>query len=498
MKMDFLCSTKRLETKMKTLKYGFFILVIFMIVPFNLLAQNKEIPVTTSSKEALKLFLDGRNKYENIEFLAAIPFFEKAIQIDANFALAYLYRAQSGGGNTIFRQNLDKAVALANKVSDGEKYMILNVQASADGNGQKEKESREWLLKNFPSDKRVQLMAGYYYFNIGDNANALVYFTKAIELDKNFPLPYNIIGYCQSALNNYQEAEKAFQTYIKLIPNNGNPYDSYGELLLKMGKFDESIIQYKKAVEKDPVNFAGSLAGIGNNYIFKGDYETARKYYQDYYDKAPTAGDKLTALFWKATSYVHEGKVENTIKTFDEYRALAEKENRVTNAISSYTNQAWILIETGNPTEGKKYLEKQNDLIGTAKLSEGDKENYLTGSMMANIYFLTANGELDKALAESEKCKQKVESRKNPGEEMELNSVMGMLETQKGNYDKAIEYFSKTGTGGPMQWYYTAVAYDKKGDRQNALKLFEKIAKWNVNGLDLALFRKRAMEELKK
>jgi tetratricopeptide (TPR) repeat protein len=498
MKMDFICSIKRLETKMKTLKYSLIILVVFMIVSKNLQAQTKEIPVTTSSKEALKLFSDGRDKFENIEFVAAIPLFEKSIKIDPNFALAYLYRAQSGGGNTVFRQNLNKAVALANKVSDGEKYLILNAQARADGNGQKENEYRDWLLKNFPSDKRVQMIVGNYYFNIGDNANALVYFKKATELDKNFPVPYNLIGYCQSALNNYQEAEKAFQTYIKLIPNNGNPYDSYGELLLKMGKFDESIIQYKKAVEKDPVNFVGSLAGIGNNYIFKGDYETARKYYQDYYDKAPTAGDKLTALFWKATSYVHEGKIENAIKTFDEYRALAEKENHVTNAINSYTNQAWILTETGSPAEGKKYLEKQNDLIGTAKLSEGDKENYLTGSMMANIYFLTANGELDKALAESEKCKQKVESRKNPGEEMGFNLMMGMLETRKGNYDQAIAYFSKTGTGGPMEWYYTALAYDKKGDRQNALKLFEKIAKWNVNGLDLALFRKRALEELKK
>ena len=38
--------------------------------------------------------------------------------------------------------------------------------------------------------------------------------------------------------------------------------------------------------------------------------------------------------------------------------------------------------------------------------------------MMWNYYTLTAKGELDKAKTEVEKCKQIVESRKNPDEEM--------------------------------------------------------------------------------
>ena len=79
---------------MKTLKYGLFILVVFMIVPINLQAQSKEIPVTASSKDALKYFLDGRDKFDNNEFIAAALLFDKAIQTDPNFAIAYLYRAQ--------------------------------------------------------------------------------------------------------------------------------------------------------------------------------------------------------------------------------------------------------------------------------------------------------------------------------------------------------------------------------------------------------------------
>src|ERR1035437_8254796 len=244
---------------MKTFKISLFLLVVYTIVPINLLAQSKEVPVTSSSKEALSLFLARRAKSDDNEFVAAASLFDKAIQADPNFAMAYLYRAQSGGGYNIFRQNLDKAISLIGNVSEGEKLEIQYTQAYAEGNGQKQKELLDKLLMLFPSDKRVQFGAGAYYYNINDFSNALKYLSKATELDKNYSSPYNMIGYCQSALDNYQEAEKAFQTYIKLLPDRGNPYDSYGELLLKMGKYDESIIQYKKAFEKDPVNFASSL-----------------------------------------------------------------------------------------------------------------------------------------------------------------------------------------------------------------------------------------------
>jgi tetratricopeptide (TPR) repeat protein len=483
---------------MKTRKIGpYFVWIIFLVFTLNTLAQVKEVPITTSSKEALNLFLSGRDKLENIEFFEAAPLFDKAIQLDPNFALAYLYRASSGGGYNVFRQNLDKAVSISDKVSEGEKLQILFVQAQFDGNGLKQKEYLDQLLKSFPSDKRIHYWAGGYYYGINDFPTALVHLTKSAVLDNKYAPAYNLIGYCQSALGNYQEAEKAFQTYIELIPNNANPYDSYAELLLKMGKYDESIAQYKKALEKDPM-FTTSLAGIGNNYIFKGDYGSARKYYQEYFDKAPTIDEKFSAIDLKATSFIHEGKIKEALTAYDEYRALAEKENLIPNTINSYLIQGLILAENGNSLEGMKYFQKSIDFMEKLKLQEAEKENFATFLMIERVYFLAANGELDKATDESEKCISKVESRKDPVQEMTLNSIMGYLECKKGNYDKAIQYFSKGTKDNPFYWYYTALAFSNKGDKQNALKLFEKITKWNVNSTDLALVRKRASAEMKK
>jgi superkiller protein 3 len=477
-------------------KYLYVILTFVFIIQVDLLAQVKEVPVTTASKDALSIFLAGRDKFENLELVAAASLFDQAIQKDPDFALAYLYRSQSGGGYNVFRQNLDKAVALSGKVSEGEKLEISFQRESADGNGQKQKESLDQLLAAFPGDKRVQSLAGEYYYTINDFQSALNHFKKSTEIDANYAPVYNMIGYCQSALNNFPEAEEAFQSYIRLVPDNPNPYDSFAELLLKLGKYDESIAQYKKALEKNP-QFATSLSGIGNNYVFKGDLESARKYYQEYSDKSVSVNGKLDALFLKAVTYVHEGNKEQAVATFDQYRALAEKENLLTNSINSYAFQGFTATESGDPESGMKYFDKATELIAKADLPQSTKENLITNSMLWRFYSLTSNNDLDKAQAEYEKCKVRIESRKNPNEVMFLNSLLGLLEIKKGQYDNAIKYFAQADNQDPWTWYFTAVAYEKKGDTGNSEKLLDRITKYNVNSLNLAFVRNHAKEDLK-
>jgi tetratricopeptide (TPR) repeat protein len=313
---------------MKTIKVGLFVLTGFILVPLNILAQVKEMPVTTSSREALNLYLSGRDKQDVADNDAALLLFEKAIQKDPDFAMAYLSRAYCGGGYNVFRQNLDKAVSLINKVSEGEKLLLLYEQASADGNGQKQKEYLDALLNSFPSDKRVSANAGWYFFSIGDFSTAVVHFTKAVEIDDKYAPAYNALGLSQSYLNNYTEAEKVFQAYIRLVPGYADPYDSYAFLLVKMGKDDEAIVQYRKALEKNPA-YSLSQVGLGNMYIFKGDFETARKYYKDCFDKATDIDWKFNGLFHKAVSYLYEGKMGNAMTAFDELVVLAQKEKLI-------------------------------------------------------------------------------------------------------------------------------------------------------------------------
>ena len=192
--------------------------------------------------------------------------------------------------------------------------------------------------------KSLNLGLGNFYRGI-DPKLGIKYFKKSIAIDENYAPPYNLLGYVYMyQMENYKEAEKVLKTYIKLVPDSPNGYDSYAELLLKMGRYDESIEQFKKANEKDENKLFG-LPGIGHNYVLKGEYSKARDYYKKMFDKTTRNTQKLNMLRFMASSYIVENKLDDAMKKFDEYRAFAEKQNMNANIINSYTFQGFTLCE---------------------------------------------------------------------------------------------------------------------------------------------------------
>ena len=119
------------------------------------------------------------------------------------------------------------------------------------------------------------MLWGTRYFGRQEYETAIKHFVKATTINPSFSQPYNQLGYAYRFLEKFGEAETAFKKYVELIPGDPNPYDSYAELLMKMGRFDESIKMYEKALAVDP-NFVASYVGIGNNHLAHGRPEQAR------------------------------------------------------------------------------------------------------------------------------------------------------------------------------------------------------------------------------
>lgn len=477
---------------MKTLRFVLsIVLFVLCALPFQLGAQNREIPITTSSKEALDYFLKGRDKLENFENKAAALLFEQAIAADSNFAMAYLYRSLTGGGLEVRMSNLEEAITRAKDVSEGEQNYILRVQAYYTGNSPQEKEYLDKLVTDFPFDKRVRFDLANYYYNNKDYQNALEQFSKSAELDALYAPAYNMIGYTQSKLSNYDEAANAFKNYIKLNPDSPNGYDSYAELLLSMGMYDQSIAQYNKALELDP-HFPYSFVGLGNNYVFLGDYDTARKYYQQYYDNASFPGARYEALNLEAISYIHEGKIEKALSVYHQYCDLAKKENDAYHSVMGLASQGMVYAECGNPKKAMEHYDEAIELLWKSDMNETVKENLMNTSSLWHLYALGVNGEFKKAETDEKVCMQNAKIRNNPQELAFLNSVCGYLDYKKGKIDEAMKHFSKANPEDPITLYYDALCHQNKGDLQNAHRLYQKIATSNTNSLNLALVRNKA------
>ncbi len=462
-----------------------------MLAPSLATAQPKQLTVTTASPEALGLYQKALDYAENVESDSARPLLDQAIEKDPNFAMAYALRATTGDGFNVARQNREKALSLADAVSPGERHWIMAAQAQADGDVPKMKQHVGELVKLHPDDRHVAYFAGNATRMVNDT-EALTYFKRATTIDPKFAAPFNQIGYIQLRKGDFAGAEQALKQYIANRPDSANPYDSYAELLLRMGRYDESNVQYEKALAKSP-GFAGSLMGIGHNNVFKGDYAKARESYKRLYDTG-TAPDKAASLYWTAVSFVHEGKQTEALAAFEQQREFALAEKLTPTAMNAHLDQAWLLSDSGKATEARAHIDKVAAMIGDAPFTDRQKANWRRQVLQAKA--LTAAQAKDFATAGSsmESAKAALTSDLPTAATENYESAMGVIDVLEGKYDAALPHLKRADPEDPYAMFYQAEAMRLSGDIGGAAKMYKKVATSNQNGLGYALVRSRAMK----
>ncbi len=466
------------------------ILSILTILQFPsfIYSQQKAIPITTMSEEARSYFMEGRYRYENIQYATAAALFDEAILTDPGFAMAYLYRARCGGGYNIVQENLHKAEGLISLVSEGEKRLILFQKALQEGNDAEQKYQIRQLLELYPNDKRVHFNAGLYYDFIKDPATAVMHYLKAVQIDENYAAAYNKIGYDFIDLGFMLSAEDMFKRYIAIQPENPNPYDSYAELLMKLGQYEESIRQYRTAYQKD-VLFTQALAGVGHNYIFLGNYEKARENYLHQHEKAVRFNEKLDALKWVTTSYIYEGDINQAVNTLELRAQFAENEKLVPDILDSYNMIGKLLTETGKYDEAKSTFDKVSGMIESSGIVEPLKEDYLVDSYINECFLLTKSNKLKEAKQHMEKCRPFVEGKQNLARLRLLNLVKGIYTLKNGKPEDAIDLFNNADRDNPYTWYYLAKAYSELSYEEQADTFNDRINYWNQNSFDYSIVR---------
>ena len=95
-----------------------------------------------------------------------------------------------------------------------------------------------------PNDKEILVNFGCLYCLKGDYDEAITYTQKAIAVDANYPLPWNVLGYVYSDLENYNKAVESCQKAIELAPKNATYFSNMADTYRDMKNYD-------KAVERD-------------------------------------------------------------------------------------------------------------------------------------------------------------------------------------------------------------------------------------------------------
>lgn len=458
-------------------------------------AQEKQgadkIPVTTASAEARQLYLKGRDLAEKLRATDARRFYEQAVEKDKNFALAYVGLANTSGTTQEFIDAVTRAASLAGGVSEGERHVIGGLEAGLKADPAGTLRHYTELVRLFPNDERALTLLGNTHFGRQEYETAIKRYEKATSINPSFSQPYNQLGYAYRFIDRFDDAEKAFKKYTQLIPGDPNPYDSYAELLLKIGRFDESIKMYEKALAIDQ-NFIASYIGIGNNYLAMGEAEKARTAFSKIATVARTTGEKRTARFWAAASYVHDGATDKAIEELQAGYALAEANGDAGTMSGDLTQMGDILREAGRPAEALAKYEEAVNVSNKSKLPEEVKEATRRTHVFEEGRVAASRGDVATARAKLAEYARHVAPKNRPFEVRQQHELAGMIALAEKEYAPAVQELKLANQQDPRILYLTAVAMQGAGDAQGAAKFAAKAAKFNGLNFNYGYVRAKA------
>jgi tetratricopeptide (TPR) repeat protein len=168
---------------------------------------------TTSSLEALKAFSLGDAKHQIFDELTALPLYQRAVELDPNFAMAY---ARIGavysnlGQSELSEKNRGKAFELRDRASEHEKLYIMSHYYVDSGQLEKGITALELYKQTYPRDAIPYNNLAVVYNQMGQFENALDNARQAVQLDPDSATAYSNVAFAYAGLNRLDEAKATF------------------------------------------------------------------------------------------------------------------------------------------------------------------------------------------------------------------------------------------------------------------------------------------------
>jgi tetratricopeptide (TPR) repeat protein len=199
--------------------------------------------ITTESLEALRHYLDGEAAYRKADFATASAAFERAVEADSTFALAWYGLSNAYGwmenvGSEVAGRAGAHVEALADRLPMRERTLMVATERGMRERDLSALTDLRQAAAKYPDDPEVWYQLGEFYRHVGvdagvaTDADALEVFAKAVSLDPTFA-PY-YIHYIESLLGagRAADAAAALETYRGLAGPDAQPHLSLAVALL--------------------------------------------------------------------------------------------------------------------------------------------------------------------------------------------------------------------------------------------------------------------------
>ncbi len=469
--------------------------------------QNKkekitEIPATTQSKEALASFRQGLTFMDQGDGQKARTFFMKAIEQDPKMAIAYIFKSGTDFTNKEFADDMGKAKANLEGVSDWEKWYYDYTATFLNSDWNKRLQVTQQIATAFPDAARPQVDLGFTYSNGKDEIKARECFQKAVTLDPKWVGGYTALvsSYLFVDPKDFKKAEENALKVVELAPSSPGAEITLGDCYRAQNSLEKARDAYSKAIELDP-NMSAAYYKKGNANTFLGNFDEARQNYMDgsKHDESSTgsmqfiaytylyAGDFKTALNWL---YDQASKLNASGD------AQAKTNSTKMMCLQDCANIAMFTNDAAKLKECIAMIEPLSDQMGN---DLGTQEGKITqkAAMLDNQAILAAlEGNYDMAKSKAEEMKTLLEPISDPAKLDNYEFTMGFINLKQKNAAEAINHFEKPHSNSVLFKYFLALAYEANGNKEKAKTLYKEISDFNFNGIDYALIRSDVKKKL--
>jgi serine/threonine protein kinase/tetratricopeptide (TPR) repeat protein len=285
--------------------------------------QKFDVPLaqaTTSSLEALKAYSLGRKAGNEKGVSAALRYYQRAIELDPNFALGY---------NAV-----------------GSAYANLGQLGRAS-----EDYTKAFQLREHASERERLLITADYYWNVtGERDKAAETFQEQIESYPREFSGYINLGSVYGEQGQYDKAAESSRQGLRLTPDSVDGYDNLVNYALALQRFDETrqIIREAQARKLDDAFFRNALYALA----FLAADSAAMAEQQQWYADKPEYENAGLALASDTEAYDgHLAKARELTKraVASAVRADSKETGAIWQAISAQREAAY-----GNATEARR------------------------------------------------------------------------------------------------------------------------------------------------
>jgi tetratricopeptide (TPR) repeat protein len=432
-------------------------------------SQRDIASMTTKNLEAYKYYdLGLKNIYSN-QWDDGIKHFEKAIEIDTTFSLAFYqlafaYQWKFNVPKT--QEYIKKAVNYIGSVPDKER-LYIRAQSI------KDKISRlnilEEIIQKYPNEKFAYFEYGDILYHSGGSTESMPYFEKSHTLDPSFELTLSHLGWTYVDAGYHEKNIELAQQALSIYPNNSKYIQNELKAYLSAGRFNDYFKLVRKLDDSgtDLINIDFAL---GDGYYKSGEYQNAVNHYKKGQNQEDARISGLRKLINVA---IIQGDLTHFLQYSDEELDIYLNSSNYKFYVDALAHRATTLFLTFENTDGTKIIIDEMENI-----FKDETKNFKFSDMgaVAKWAFIVSH----KNLQNWDKVDQLTEESIGHND-VSAKPNRGIQYQQEGKYREAIDVYNRVLAASAVNWvkysvhYNTGLCFMEVGDYNSAIKHFDKM-----------------------